>query len=137
MAVTVVINPDSTGYKKKAKSRFLGVNDDNELVNGSLLLKYVDATTEEDLPPGGNVAEQKIKSEVEVPLSGVINRYIDPPALVYVDPAVVGTAKRIGEWVMKRDQSQLTSVPVNPHSKDMLYGVFRKLVEIMVANGEL
>lgn len=137
MGVTIILPVDSTGFKRKVKSNFLAVDADNKLMNGSVLIKYVDSITEQNLPEGGNVAEKRVKQEVELMIGDVINKYIDPPALVYVDSTVVPTAKRVGDWVMGRKQAQLTDVPVDPDGKDMLDGVVKKLVEIMQTNGEL
>lgn len=134
---TVILAVDGSGNKTKVKLQFLGQDARGEFNNGSVLAKYVSAVDESDLPTGGTVLEQKTKEEKEFSLGPVVNSYIDPPSLVFVDPTVVGTAKRVGQWVAERNQSQLTGVPATPDTKEMTEGAFLKLVEIMQANGIL
>ncbi len=134
---TVIQTPDSSTYKTKVKLQFLGTDPNGEFNNGSIIAVYVSAVDESDLPAGGTAMEQKIKEQKEFPLSEFFNKYIDPPSLVYVDPEVTPAAKRLGQWLAERNQSQLTSVPATPDTKQMAGGVFKKIVEIFQANGLL
>lgn len=140
--VTIILPIDSTGYKRKVKSRFFSFDEDFRLKNGSILLRYIDPNTEADLPDGGTVSEKRLKSEREIVLLGggdnsnVLDRFIDANTLLYVTEETANS-KLVKNWVTQRSQSQLQSVPANPDTQMMLEGVLRKIVQIMQANGEL
>lgn len=133
---TVIQTVDGSSNKTKVKLQFFTQDSDGDYINGSVLAKYVAVADEGDLPAGGTVMEQKTKEEKEFSLSPVLNNYINPPSLVFVDPSDVN-AKQIGKWVAGRKQNQLTGVPATPDTEQMTTGVFLKLVEIMQANGLL
>ena len=136
MPITSVLPVDSSGNKTKVKLQFFSQNTDGEIVNGSVLVKYVSAADDSDLPAGGTAQVQRVKSEVEMSLGTTLAKYINPPSLLYVDSATVG-AKTVGRWISERKNTQLTGVPASPDLKEQTAGVFGKLIEILQANGEL
>jgi hypothetical protein len=136
MPITSVLPVDASGNKTKVKLQFLALDNAGEIVNGSVLVKYVSAVDDSDLPDTGTAQERRVKSEVEMPLTLTLAKYVNPPSLVYVPADTVG-AKTVGRWLSERNQSQLTGVPDPPDTKQMIEGVFLKLIEILQANGEL
>lgn len=136
MPISTVLPVDASGNKTKVKLQFFSLDDSGELNNGSVLIKYVSAVDDSDLPDTGTAQERRVKQEVEMSLRQTFQKYIDPPALAYV-PADTPNAKLVGQWLAGRDQTQLTAVPNPPNTKQMTEGMFLKLVEILQANGDL
>jgi hypothetical protein len=136
MPINAVLPVDASGNKTKVKLQYLSLNDLGEIVGGSALVKYVSAVDNSDLPDTGTAQERRVKQETEMSLTPTLAKFINPPSLVYVTAATVG-AKQVGKWVSERSQSQLTGVPATPDTKQMIEGVFLKLVEILQANGDL
>lgn len=138
MPIKITLPVDVTGNKTKVILQYLLLNTEGEVYDGSILVKYVDPN-DADLPPGGTIQQKKIKTETPMPLSLTLGRYINPPSLVYVNPAPetdLTTLKLVGPYISGRTVSQL-GVSANPDLKKLTEGIFLKIVEVLQANGEL
>jgi hypothetical protein len=136
MAITSVLSVDASGNKTKVKLQYFALDNSGELQGGSILVRYISSVDDSDLPDTGTVQEKRIKQETEIQLINTFNKYVNPPSLVYVAADTVG-AKTVAKWLSERNQAQLTGVPSPPDTKQMVEGVFLKLIEILQSNGEL
>jgi hypothetical protein len=136
MAITITLPVDASGNKTKIKLGFFSQDSDGEVVNGSALVRYVSAVDNSDLPATGTILSQRTVQETEMSLQLSLQKFINPPSLVYVTSDTVG-AKQVSKHISERRGTQLTGVVADQDLKQHTEGVFKKLVEILQANGEL